>query len=172
MDESLSQPALPVSERVLNVLKRRGPQQSAELGACLGTTSETARQQLKKLEADGLVEAENVPQGVGRSARVWRLTALGHGHFPDAHADMTLDPLIRAREAEMRETYARALAGVTGLEARIARLVELRDRDDFDLTLADSSDAICFCAAAALTDMGQAVPPRERIEASIGLTLE
>ncbi|WP_186200487.1 HAD family hydrolase [Burkholderia gladioli] len=43
---------------------------------------------------------------------------------------------------------------------------------DFDLTLADSSDAICFCATAALGDMGQAVPPRERIEDSIGLTLE
>ncbi|WP_186147411.1 helix-turn-helix transcriptional regulator [Burkholderia gladioli] len=155
MDESFPQPALPVSERVLNVLKRRGPQQSAELGACLGTTSEAARQQLKKLEAEGLVAAENVPQGVGRPARVWRLTALGHGHFPDAHADMTvdliriirgtlgeptLDLLIRAREAETRESYARALAGVTGLEARLARLAELRDREGYFAEWARAED--------------------------------
>ncbi len=42
---------------------------------------------------------------------------------------------------------------------------------DFDLTLADSRDAIVCCAQGALTDMGLPVPPRERIEASIGLNL-
>lgn len=42
---------------------------------------------------------------------------------------------------------------------------------DFDLTLADSSDAITFCAEAALTDMGLPVPPPARIRESIGLTL-
>ncbi|MEK6425298.1 MAG: HAD-IA family hydrolase [Burkholderia gladioli] len=42
---------------------------------------------------------------------------------------------------------------------------------DFDLTLADSRDAIVFCAGGALADLGLPVPPRERIVASIGLTL-
>lgn len=146
MDDIFSKQEIPVSERVLNVLKRRGPLQAAELGTYLGTTAEAARQQLKKLEADGLVEAENVPQGVGRPARVWRLTTLGHGHFPDAHADVTvdliriirttlgqptLDLLISARETEMRRTYAQTLAGVTDPETRIARLAELRDREGY-----------------------------------------
>ncbi|ABC35602.1 conserved hypothetical protein [Burkholderia thailandensis E264] len=146
MDDNFSKQEIPVSERVLNVLKRRGPLQAAELGAYLGTTGEAARQQLKKLEAEGLVEAENMPQGVGRPARIWRLTSLGHGHFPDAHADMTvdliriirttlgqptLDLLIAARETEMRRTYAQTLAGVTDPEKRIARLAELRDREGY-----------------------------------------
>ncbi|VBT97756.1 transcriptional regulator [Burkholderia pseudomallei] len=146
MDDNFSKQEIPVSERVLNVLKRRGPLQAAELGAYLGTTGEAARQQLKKLEAEGLVEAQNVPQGVGRPARIWRLTSLGHGHFPDAHADMTvdliriirttlgqptLDLLIAARETEMRRTYAHTLAGVTDPEERIARLAELRDREGY-----------------------------------------
>ncbi|WLE63809.1 HAD family hydrolase [Burkholderia plantarii] len=42
---------------------------------------------------------------------------------------------------------------------------------DFDLTLADSSDAITFCAESALTDMGITPPPAARIRESIGLTL-
>jgi predicted ArsR family transcriptional regulator len=44
-------------ERILVLLKTRGPRTAADLGTALGITGEAVRQQLVKLEADGLVEA-------------------------------------------------------------------------------------------------------------------
>src|SRR5215831_5717514 len=113
-------PPRPARERLLVLLKTRGPQTAADLGAALGITGEAARQQLVKLAADGLVEATSEPRGVGRPAQFWSLTEKGHARFPDSHAELTvqllrairselgekaLDRLIAARAAESLEGY-------------------------------------------------------------------
>ena len=79
----------PAAERLLLLLKTRGPQTSADLATALGVTGEAVRQQLIKLAADGLVTASAEPRGVGRPSQFWSLTAEGNARFPDAHAELT-----------------------------------------------------------------------------------
>ena len=43
------------ADRLLGVIKRRGPQRIADVAAALAITAEAARQQLGRLAADGLV---------------------------------------------------------------------------------------------------------------------
>ena len=69
--------ARPTAQRLLVLLKTRGPQPSAELGAVLGITGEAARQQLVKLGEEGLVEAESEADG---TLTVWAVT--GRKHYP------------------------------------------------------------------------------------------
>ncbi|MEW9307540.1 helix-turn-helix transcriptional regulator [Labrys neptuniae] len=133
-------------DRLLFLLKTKGKQTAAELGKAIGTTGENARQQLIKLAAEGLVETESVARGVGRPSQFWRLTAQGHGRFPDAHAELTvgllrnirdllgpeaLERLIAAREEEMRAAYRAELGRVEGTEARIAALAGIRTREGY-----------------------------------------
>ncbi len=134
------------AERILTLLKTRGPQKAADLGKALGITGEAARQQLMKLAADGLVEASSEVRGVGRPTQVWRLTAAGNARFPDAHAELTvqlidtirselgegaLTRLIAAREERTRTNYGAELEGITELGERVARLAEIRSREGY-----------------------------------------
>jgi predicted ArsR family transcriptional regulator len=136
----------PAGERLLVLLKMRGPQTAADLGAVLGITGEAARQQLVKLAGDGLVAASAEPRGVGRPAQVWLLTDKGNARFPDAHAELTaqliravraelgeaaLDRLIAARGAESLAGYRAALEGAADLGERVARLAEARSREGY-----------------------------------------
>jgi predicted ArsR family transcriptional regulator len=129
------------------LLKTRGPQTAADLGATLAITGEAARQQLLKLASEGLVVATpEPPRGVGRPVQVWHLTELGHARFPDAHAELTvqllsairtelgeqaLDRLIDARANQSQANYSAALAGAKSLEERVARLAEVRTREGY-----------------------------------------
>jgi predicted ArsR family transcriptional regulator len=134
------------ADRLLMLLKTRGPQTAADLGAVLGITGEAARQQLLKLAGDGLVEATAEVRGVGRPSQLWRLTASGHTRFPDTHAELTvqlihtiktvlgeeaLERLITVREQETRTAYAAALEGSVDLRERIARLSAIRSREGY-----------------------------------------
>jgi predicted ArsR family transcriptional regulator len=136
----------PAADRLLVLLKTRGPQTAATLGSAVGVTAEAARQQLLRLAADGLVAATSEPRGVGRPAQVWGLTAAANARFPDTHAELTahligairtqlgeeaLDQLIDARAQESRAVYSAALKGVTNLGKKVARLAELRTREGY-----------------------------------------
>jgi predicted ArsR family transcriptional regulator len=144
--EELPTAPRPAGERLLVLLKTRGPQTAADLGTASGVTGEAARQQLVKLASDGLVEATAEPRGVGRPAQVWCLTEKGNARFPDAHAELTvhllrsirselgeeaLDRLIAARAAESLANYAAALEGAADLGERVARLAEARTREGY-----------------------------------------
>jgi predicted ArsR family transcriptional regulator len=133
-------------DRVLGLIKRRGPLRSAEIAAALGTTQEAARQQLVRLADEGLVTAAVEAAGVGRPARRWHLTDAAHARFPDTHAELTvrlietvrttlgeaaLDRLIRAREDDTIRVYGAALRGAATLRARVARLARLRSREGY-----------------------------------------
>ena len=138
--------ARPAAERILTLLKTRGPQKAADLGKALGITGEAARQQLMKLAADELVEASSEARGVGRPTQLWRLTAAGNARFPDAHAELTvqlidtirselgedaLARLISAREEKTRSSYIAELDGITELEERVASLADIRSREGY-----------------------------------------
>lgn len=134
------------SDRLLFALKMHGPQSSAVLGRSLRISGEAARQQLLRLEDQGLVEARNEVRGVGRPVAMWHLTAAAASRFPDTHAQLTVDLLglvrdqlgeaaletvISARERDTRENYRHAMTGRTSVEERIARLAEIRSAEGY-----------------------------------------
>jgi predicted ArsR family transcriptional regulator len=182
-------PPRPAGERLLVLLKTRGPQTAGELGAALGVTAEAARQQLVRLSAEGLVEATARPRGVGRPAQRWALTEKGHARFPDAHAELTvgllravrselgeeaLDRLIAARAAEALAGYSAALTGAKDLGERVARLAEMRSREGYMAECRRDGDGYllvenhCPICAAATACQGFCRAEREVFEKALG----
>ena len=142
-------------ERILYLLKSRGPQTAASIAGALGVTSVAARKQLAGLAKGGLVEFSDRREAVGRPRRYWALTAAGHGRFPDSHGALTLELITAAREAfgeaglerliSQREkatltAYGRALEGCSDLEARLRALAEARSREGYMAEVAESAE--------------------------------
>jgi predicted ArsR family transcriptional regulator len=136
-------------DRLLFLLKTRGPQTAADLGTRLQITPEAARQQLLRLTDEGLVFAESEVRGVGRPAQVYHLAPAAQRRFPDTHAELTaqligeirdvlgedaLEKLIRVREAGARKRYEAQLSGEQSLVRRIARLAEIRNKEGYMAT--------------------------------------
>lgn len=135
----------PVDHLLLS-LKTRGAQETRALAGQLGVSRQAALQALERLAAEGLVTHVDQKRGVGRPRRLWSLSEKGHARFPDTHAQLTLemldavraefgeagiDKLIARRERAAEVAYASALAPAEGLEARIARLAELRAAEGY-----------------------------------------
>lgn len=136
----------PTGNRLLFLLKTRGPQTASDLGTVLGITAEAARQQLLKLAADGLAEATAEIRGVGRPVQLWRLTDDGHARFPDGHAELTvqliatirselgeasLERLIAARERERRAAYLAEIPDAANVGQRVEQLAAIRKREGY-----------------------------------------
>lgn len=158
------------SDRILYILKTQGPRSAQRLAEQLGLTSMGARKQLENLSAEALVEGFDIRSGVGRPARHWRLTAAGHGRFPDRHEDVTLqliegvrelfgeaglEKLITQREQKSETVYRAHLQGHTDLAARVQALAALRAQEGYMAeALADGEDWLLIehhcpiCAAA------------------------
>lgn len=143
------------ADRLLHLLKTRGPQQAADAGAMLGTTAEAARQQFTKLAAAGWVQAYSQARGVGRPSQFWTLTQAGHQRFPDTHSELTLqlldtvrqtfgevaiERLIDMREQKSRQWYLQELAAAPDLKARVARLAQLRTQEGYMAEYEEQAD--------------------------------
>jgi len=161
-------------DRILFLLKTRGPQSASELAEQLERTPVAVRQHLARLEEEGLVEAATpTADGVGRPARIWTLTAAAAARFPEGYAELALDVidsvraafgpealdrLIAARTQRQIATYAEELArrAATSLGERVHALADLRTRDGYMAEVAgDASGALTLienncpiCAAA------------------------
>lgn len=161
---------LPPPDRLLFLLKMRGPQTASELGTRLRITAEAARQQLARLESEKLVSSKTEVRGVGRPVQVYRLAPAAQKRFPDTHAELTaqligeirdvlgeqsLDKLIRAREIDTRKRYAALLVSERTLAKKVARLAEIRNREGYMATWNQEGDSFLLvenhcpiCAAA------------------------
>ena len=132
--------------RLLHALKAAGPHTAIAIARRLGFTATAARQHLDRLHREGLVEFSDRRRGVGRPARLWSLTAKGHGRFPDNHAGLTLDllqaaeqafgarglsRLIAEREVAMLRLYESRLAGTRRLADRLGRLARQRSEEGY-----------------------------------------
>lgn len=171
-----SEGAQSTADRLLHLLKMRGPQQAVDAGGVLGMTAEAARQQLVKLVSAGLVESFSQARGVGRPAQLWQLTGKGHGRFPDGHSGLTvqlldavretfgeqaIDRLISVREEQSRDVYRRELAKAADLPGRVELLAQIRSREGYmaDFSVRDDGSFLlvenhCPICAAATTCQG------------------
>lgn len=86
-------------DRLLHLLKSKGPKSAAELAKRLKVTPMAVRQHLKVLEGERLVAYRETPSGVGRPARVWRLTDRSRERFPNSHGELVVDLLAAMRQA-------------------------------------------------------------------------
>ncbi|TFW20848.1 transcriptional regulator [Massilia arenosa] len=133
-------------DRVLYLLKTRGPQTAQQLANHLDLTPMGARRQLESGAEKGLIAFQDIADKVGRPARTWSLTAAGHARFPDRHADLTLhlidevralfgeaglERLISAREHATEANYAHQLADQTTVEGRAAALAAIRAAEGY-----------------------------------------
>lgn len=134
------------ADRILFLLKTRGPRTAQQLADLLELTSMGARRHLEAAEASGLVRHEDVAEKVGRPARRWLLTDAGHARFPDRHADLTLqlitqvrtlfgeeglDKLIAAREQASEAFYRETLGETAALPDRVQALALARDVEGY-----------------------------------------
>lgn len=142
-------------QRLLEALKLYGPQTAQQLADRFSITGVAARQHLQQLRTKGLVQYREVPSGVGRPARLWRLAESASEHFPDGHADLALSMLESAREAFGDAGLAKLIAKRAGrIEAaymaripakastaeRIRHLAELRSAEGYMAAWVDNGD--------------------------------
>lgn len=133
-------------ERILYLLKTRGPRTAQQLAASLDLTSMGIRRHLDAWESKGLVCTEDRCDKVGRPARYWALTEAGHTRFPDRHGELTaqlisltqqlfgdtgMEQLLAAREQTMRRHYAHAVSSCPSLSERLQALAQARDEEGY-----------------------------------------
>ena len=108
-------------DRILYLLKSKGPQTAAQLAKRLGVTAMAVRQHLYGFARDRLVEFADQRRPVGRPARVWRLTERAAARFPESHAELTLEMIAAVRATFGEEGLDRLLAERTRLQLRAYR---------------------------------------------------
>ncbi len=161
------------ADRILFQLKTRGPAETLALAGALNISRQAVLQHLERLVGEGLVDHVDERRGVGRPRRVWSLTPAAQARFPDTHAQLTLEMLdaIRAefgeagvermiarREQATATAYTQAMASAESLEARVARLAEIRTAEGYmassspdpggGFLLVENHCPICAAAAA------------------------
>src|SRR5258708_12655757 len=78
-------------DRILYLLKSKGPQTAAQLAKRLGVTAMAVRQHLYSFGREGLGAFADQRRPVGRPVRVWRLTERPAARFPENHPELTLE---------------------------------------------------------------------------------
>ncbi len=133
---------------IMHRLKTRGPQSVKILSKQLEMTTMGVRQHLADLESKGLVsQTQEERQTRGRPVHLWKLSAQGHGRFPDTHSQTTLElidvirtslgedslnRLIDERSSMIEASYKEQLAEAEpGLQQQIECLARLRSEEGY-----------------------------------------
>lgn len=139
---------VPTRDRILDVLRRRGPLTASELARRFRISSMAVRQHLATLAREGFVRAGEERPSRGRPARAFDLTPAGRGWFPDRSGTLALEVLeelesvagrkavVRALERRARRVageYAAAI-GKGSLKSRLRVLATLRDAEGYCCT--------------------------------------
>ena len=158
-------------EKILFLLKTKGPQSASQIAKRLGVTAMAVRQHLYALQEEAAVEFSDERRKVGRPARIWSLTRETADRFPDSHGELAVGILRAARQAfgadgivqllvrrtaDQAESYGKRLARKRGLELKVAELAKIRSEEgymaewqkneDGSLTLIENNCPICAAA--------------------------
>jgi predicted ArsR family transcriptional regulator len=158
------------ADRILFLLKTKGPQDAATLAQFLQVTPTAVRQHMVPLGEAGLVAHEIQAGAVGRPKRRWALTKEGHARFPDTHAFITtslladmrdefgesgVDAVIKRHEKRQLKIYKERLEKKTSLSAAAKSLADERSREGYMAELEKDGDGFLLtehhcpiCAAA------------------------
>jgi predicted ArsR family transcriptional regulator len=159
-------------ERILYLLKTKGPQAASALAQRLQLTAMAVRQHLYRFRVEGLVKFSNERRPVGRPAQIWRLTERAATRFPESHAELTLEmisairaafgeeglnKLLKERTRRQLRDYSEKIRGAgSGLLERVRALSDIRSaqgymsecmaRPDGTILFAENHCPICIAA--------------------------
>ena len=116
-------------DKIILLLKMKGPLSSSNMSELLEITSIAVRQHLQSLENDGLV-AHILKKGkVGRPAHIWSLTEKANEHFPDNHSLLATLLVDGIRENFGESGLKQVLEYVIKTQSETARsLLDLEDK--------------------------------------------
>lgn len=120
--------------RLLELIKRHGPQTAQDLAARLGVSIPAARRHLGDLQDQGLlVSRTERPGGRGRPQHVYALTERGEAAFPKTYSSLCLDVLKHLEElfgsgAVLKVLDARSAEIATRLKAELPLHLPLPER--------------------------------------------
>lgn len=141
--------------RILQLIKTKGPLTAKQIAGELGITTEGARQQLVRLSEEGLVHVESSSKGVGRPVQLYELTSEGNAFFPNNHANLTIELLdsikqiygesglgrvVRRRENTLLDKYRLILNELSSFEDRLRAYVTLRNEEGYMAELSKEED--------------------------------
>jgi len=141
---------------ILRTLRSRGKCAVKELADAARISPVSVRHHLSNLQAEGLVEIEEIRHGVGRPRQVFSLTDRAMDLFPSRYFSLThrllgeikdnlppntVDAIFSGVAATMAGDYAESLAGLP-LEERLQRLVESLSLEGFDAEVERIGDRI------------------------------
>ncbi|MHB8507686.1 MAG: helix-turn-helix transcriptional regulator [Candidatus Dormibacteria bacterium] len=129
---------------LLTAIKRRGRARAEELALDLSITGAAVRQQVARLESDGLVTHRDEVLGRGRPSRYYEISAAAESLFPKRYGDLTnellsyvggsegpsVDDLFEKRGRRRMEDARSRLEGLD-LDARVAELARILDEDGY-----------------------------------------
>jgi DeoR family suf operon transcriptional repressor len=129
---------------ILTSLKRNGDQEAADLAAELGLTVAAVRQQLRRLDDDGLVTHRRRSEGRGRPTHHYELTPVAEILFPKRYGDLTtellgylggptserVDDLFEQRRQRRLDGARPRLAGLP-LGEQVDELARILDEDGY-----------------------------------------
>jgi predicted ArsR family transcriptional regulator len=144
----MSRRVTPAKERLLFLLKLRGPLTTEQLAEATEVTPAGVRQHLADLERQKLVSFVEQRGQVGRPARKWQLVDndIVNAWFPDRHADLSVSLLRSAEELLGEDAVGSMLAQRTSrqlaaygdragdtaeLGEKVATLAELRTGEGY-----------------------------------------
>ncbi len=145
-DGSYKGPHWATRRAILELLKRRGSQSSAEMADELGVSSMAVRQHLQELEQAGDVVSNDESRGVGRPTKIWGLTNQAERHFPDRHRDLMLDlinsvkevmgqagmdKLLSQRAKEQISVYSKRVQSRSKLKQKVDELADIRSEEGY-----------------------------------------
>lgn len=133
------------TNKILMLLKMRGPLTALGIAHELKITKEGVRQQLVKLVEEELIQPQEESKGVGRPQKTFSLTVNGNAKFPDTHAELTLklitiissmgkntlDDVINIYEETGKKKYHDEIDTIDNLEEKLEKLVEIRTREGY-----------------------------------------
>ena len=96
-------------DRILFLLKTRGPMAAGELASELEVTPMAVRQHLAALEEEGDVAYEEERRPIGRPVRLWRVTDHASGRFPEGYAELAVGLIGATQSAFGAEGIERLL---------------------------------------------------------------
>ncbi|HEY54444.1 MAG TPA: winged helix-turn-helix transcriptional regulator [Caldilineae bacterium] len=108
--------------RIIQLIQRHGSLDIKELRSALGVSDTAIRQQLRRLQADGLIRASRAPsRGPGRPGQVYELTPEARDLFASYSEDLALNLYAELLADQGPEVVSRLLDRVG---ARLARQYE------------------------------------------------
>lgn len=132
--------------KILDLLKRSGPQDARKLAGELDVSPMAVRQHLYQLQEQKLVDFEEESRPKGRPAKMWRLTDAAERFFPDAHAELAvglvaamsqtfgaagLEKLVAARARQQTAEYTQQIPKRASLPRRLKALAALRSEEGY-----------------------------------------